>query len=70
MTTHRTGHDWQTVSRHRTGAGLIAYQRCACGRWRIRHRTTAGVEQTLIITGQDHDRPRPGGQRTTRRNLR
>ncbi|MFP5020931.1 hypothetical protein [Pseudonocardia phyllosphaerae] len=29
-------HHWQTVSRHRTSDGVVAYQRCRCGAWRVR----------------------------------
>jgi hypothetical protein len=33
--TRRGEHRWSTVSRHLTADGLVAYQRCPCGRWRI-----------------------------------
>ena len=29
------GHHYSTVSAHNTSEGRIAYQRCACGLWRI-----------------------------------
>ncbi|MDN5855586.1 MAG: hypothetical protein L0K86_22635 [Actinomycetia bacterium] len=29
------GHGWQTRSRHPTGDGVVAYQRCHCGLWRL-----------------------------------
>lgn len=29
------GHVWQTRSRHLTGAGVVSYQRCHCGLWRL-----------------------------------
>lgn len=28
-------HQWSTVSRHLTSEGLVSYQRCPCGRWRM-----------------------------------
>ena len=29
------GHRYSTISAHTTSEGRIAYQRCACGMWRI-----------------------------------
>ncbi|WP_226354772.1 MULTISPECIES: hypothetical protein [unclassified Pseudonocardia] len=29
-------HEWETTSRHRTADGVVSYQRCRCGAWRIR----------------------------------
>ena len=29
------GHVWQTESRHATSNGVVSYQRCRCGRWRV-----------------------------------
>lgn len=46
------GHRWTTRSRHRTSQGMISYQFCGCGRWRV-HRTTGDpgpVRQTLAVT--------------------
>ncbi|MEU8223741.1 hypothetical protein [Kribbella sp. NPDC048915] len=31
--THR--HRWIAVSRHAVSEGLVVYQRCACGQWRV-----------------------------------
>lgn len=28
-------HFWRTVSRHSTSEGVVSYQRCTCGRWRV-----------------------------------
>ncbi|WP_169847157.1 hypothetical protein [Rhodococcus triatomae] len=28
-------HSWESASRHRTSEGMLHYQRCACGRWRM-----------------------------------
>ena len=28
-------HFWRTASRHSTSEGVVSYQRCACGRWRV-----------------------------------
>ncbi|MGH3357847.1 MAG: hypothetical protein ACRDO7_03525 [Nocardioidaceae bacterium] len=28
-------HFWRTASRHSTSDGMVSYQRCACGTWRI-----------------------------------
>ncbi|WP_200863193.1 hypothetical protein [Rhodococcus ruber] len=28
-------HHWTEVSRHPTSEGVVRYQRCACGRWRL-----------------------------------
>lgn len=28
-------HRWQLVSSHQVSDGLVIYQRCACGRWRV-----------------------------------
>jgi hypothetical protein len=33
ISTHQ--HSWQTSSSHRTSDGLVTYQSCRCGRWRI-----------------------------------
>gem|GEM_PF-5494698 len=30
------GHVWRTRSRHRTSEGVVSYQCCHCGLWRIR----------------------------------
>jgi hypothetical protein len=39
---------WRTVSRHLTSEGLVAYQRCGCGGWRIRlHEDPVGVTAVL-----------------------
>ena len=29
-------HEWEPVSRHRTSDGVVTYQQCRCGSWRIR----------------------------------
>ena len=29
------GHFWRTRSSHATSEGLVSYQACPCGRWRI-----------------------------------
>ncbi|AVT30260.1 hypothetical protein C6361_13020 [Plantactinospora sp. BC1] len=29
------GHHWQTRSRHRTSDGIVSYQSCHCGMWRL-----------------------------------
>lgn len=34
MSTHDL-HFWRTTSRHSTSDGVVSYQRCACGKWRI-----------------------------------
>ncbi|RZU13378.1 hypothetical protein EV645_4217 [Kribbella rubisoli] len=31
--THR--HCWSAISAHQVSEGLVVYQRCACGQWRI-----------------------------------
>ncbi|WUJ74099.1 hypothetical protein OG809_12680 [Kribbella soli] len=31
--THR--HRWSAISAHQVSEGLVVYQRCACGQWRI-----------------------------------
>jgi hypothetical protein len=36
VTPHADDHQWHTASSHRTSDGLVTYQRCRCGRWRIR----------------------------------
>ncbi|WP_328525068.1 hypothetical protein [Kribbella sp. NBC_00359] len=28
-------HRWSAVSSHQVSEGLVVYQRCACGRWRV-----------------------------------
>lgn len=28
-------HTWQTYSHHATSEGVVCYQRCACGSWRV-----------------------------------
>ncbi|WP_308817721.1 hypothetical protein [Pseudonocardia alni] len=41
-------HEWETTSRHRTSDGVVSYQRCRCGAWRIRLRPDrAGAPRTL-----------------------
>jgi hypothetical protein len=37
------GHFWRTHSTHATSEGLVSYQSCPCGRWRIL--TAARVEE-------------------------
>ncbi|MPZ62122.1 MAG: hypothetical protein GEU93_12670 [Propionibacteriales bacterium] len=37
-------HSWQTRSTHRTLEGLLHYQHCACGRWRVAVANGAAVE--------------------------
>jgi len=32
---HHAGHFWHTRSSHATSEGLVSYQACPCGRWRI-----------------------------------
>ncbi|MDW5329797.1 hypothetical protein [Plantactinospora sp. KLBMP9567] len=29
------GHLWRTRSRHRTSDGIVSYQSCHCGMWRL-----------------------------------
>ena len=31
----KNGHDWQTRSRHWTSDGIVSYQSCHCGAWRL-----------------------------------
>jgi len=41
---HDQAHSWRTRSTHTTSEGLVTYQSCACGRWRIltaEHRVVA-----------------------------
>ncbi|MGY4768980.1 hypothetical protein ACXC9Q_18875 [Kribbella sp. CWNU-51] len=28
-------HRWSAVSSHQVSEGLVVYQRCACGQWRV-----------------------------------
>ena len=28
-------HRWQVASSHQVSEGLVVYQRCACGQWRV-----------------------------------
>jgi hypothetical protein len=46
-------HDWQTQSSHHTLDGLVRYQHCECGRWRINVDTEAAseIEATTHRTG-------------------
>jgi hypothetical protein len=30
-----SGHVWRTRSKHLTSEGLVSYQRCLCGAWRV-----------------------------------
>ncbi|MBB4958064.1 hypothetical protein [Micromonospora polyrhachis] len=32
-------HTWTIRSRHRTSTGIVSYQSCHCGLWRITHGT-------------------------------
>ena len=54
-------HAWQTRSSHHTLDGLVRYQHCACGRWRISLATEAaneiGPPDTERRTGLDSCRP-------------
>jgi hypothetical protein len=43
-------HHWTTKSRHRTSQGVVAYDQCNCGRWRVQRETTALARQTLAVT--------------------
>ncbi|TCC50728.1 hypothetical protein E0H75_11125 [Kribbella capetownensis] len=43
-------HQWTTRSRHRTSEGVVGYDHCTCGRWRVHCETTAHDHQTLFIT--------------------
>lgn len=36
-------HVWHTVSRHPTSDGVVAYQRCHCGLWRV----VVGIESVV-----------------------
>ena len=38
----RPGHFWHTRSTHATSEGLVTYQACPCGRWRILGPATSG----------------------------
>lgn len=38
------GHTWQTQSCHRTSDGLVSYQRCHCGLWRVLLDEPGGVQ--------------------------
>lgn len=40
-------HLWRTRSTHATSEGLVTYQSCACGRWRI---VTAGRDAEIART--------------------
>jgi hypothetical protein len=46
------GHSWQTRSRHPTSHGLVSYQRCHCGLWRL------VLEPDLVLAA-----PVPAGER-------
>lgn len=35
MTTSKHRHRWVDTSVHRVSDGLVIYQRCLCGRWRV-----------------------------------
>jgi hypothetical protein len=50
MTPRPHVHDWTTASQHATSEGTISYQRCGCGRWRVRRGTSVRVDQTLVTT--------------------
>ena len=50
MESHQHVHDWTTTSWHATSEGAIAYERCRCGRWRVRSGTSVQAEQTLVLT--------------------
>jgi hypothetical protein len=42
--TNSPRHFWRTRSTHTTSEGLVTYQSCACGRWRI---VTAGWDAEI-----------------------
>ncbi|UYM06821.1 hypothetical protein [Solicola gregarius] len=46
MNVHET-HTWQPRSQHSTSEGLIVYEQCTCGRWRV---TLAEGEHELVRT--------------------
>ena len=54
-------HRWFTVSRHLTADGLVAYQRCTCGRWRV-------LENSEPVSAPGRARPGTGGHRRVARS--
>lgn len=57
MTCTRGGeHRWFTISRHLTADGLVTYQRCTCGRWRV-------LENAEPVSAPGGARPETGGRR-------
>ncbi|MFC7619394.1 hypothetical protein [Microlunatus sp. GCM10028923] len=49
-------HHWTTVSQHRTSEGAVAYERCDCGRWRVRRELTVVIERSIPVTTPDRRR--------------
>ncbi|OLL98864.1 hypothetical protein Ae406Ps2_3391 [Pseudonocardia sp. Ae406_Ps2] len=45
-------HEWRTASRHRTSDGVVSYQRCRCGAWRIRL-AAPGTATVAASAGRD-----------------
>ncbi|KAB1656269.1 hypothetical protein F8O01_10360 [Pseudoclavibacter chungangensis] len=52
-------HEWLTESRHRASAGLLRYERCACGARRISVSQDAGDRGTTSVEALR--RPGTGG---------
>ncbi|WP_427887073.1 hypothetical protein ACQHIV_29380 [Kribbella sp. GL6] len=52
--THR--HRWSAVSSHQVSEGLVVYQQCACGQWRITSTPPYPVAypEIALIDATDH----------------
>jgi hypothetical protein len=43
------GHHWQTRSHHHTSEGLVRYQSCHCGVWRVLKGTGHGTSGPTVL---------------------
>lgn len=57
-------HEWQLASRHAVSDGILRYERCACGAWRVSRgevgpaREPGVVDAVLEPVGRQTDRAR------------
>ncbi|GII80080.1 hypothetical protein Sru01_50620 [Sphaerisporangium rufum] len=43
------GHDWHTRSHHHTSEGLVRYQACRCGAWRVLRGPIGGPPAATVV---------------------
>ncbi|MER6825400.1 hypothetical protein ABT352_05375 [Streptosporangium sp. NPDC000563] len=58
------GHDWHTRSHHRTSEGLVRYQSCHCGTWRVLCEAPAPPAAAVVAWSAWRSAVRPGAPPT------